>query len=901
MTTPYIPQEPGNPILAKDWNDMQTQIRDHITQHTHSGGENGVKLTGDAIDPGATLTVNNLQTKQLGVNGVTALRGTVSVQAATTHTGPLVMKGAALTPEVGNHPGAGIQFPPDPGGGTGDDAFIRFFPVAGETTKLLIGVNNDADDSIGLWQAGAERLSVWNGRVGIGHPNPADLLHVRAPAGNIGLTIDTGETDNDYASIRFNGNGRTKSWIVTHARTGRFYIGNPTVNEALTVSAGNVGVRRSISARALQIGGDENGVGIDPSDVSPNAGYVRFGDNTGWKLHFGRSKEAPNAGLNTNTTGALLTIQDNGNVGVGTISPAARLDVAGSIRATGGAITPAVGNAQTAGIQFPTDIGGGSGDEAFIRYFLTAGENTKLQIAALNDPEDHIAFLQYGRERMQIRNGGVAIDASDNLANQTALRVYGRTLGNTWNGRLTAGGDVNAVVAGEYNNAAVLGAHNAALSAWTDLIINPAGGLNGKVAINTWSPDGSSVLTVEGRTTIRTGGTGGWDRLVVTTTNEWGDAGQNYVTLGSGGAVGVMLSNPHVTWRDGKSSIRYGRVNSTPGQTYWDAGVRSDGTFSFIPYEGGGDGSEKLRIQRDGSVTLRNNLFLNQAGNPLLISTGWSNYTANGNNFAEISNDVGTYKCLMVVGNSSSGTRKVGVWDRLEVNGTQHVTSSMTVGGAIGTYGYQPQSGGIFPNGWGGGVHTYDVVAEATILYGNNCFKNSTLRVKENIRPLTGCLALIDRLTPVMYDHREHQNSKNNYGFIAEEVRDVVPDVVLPIEPGVTDFFAASLSQDSLVALALAGVQELSRKLTRLEQEVRGDRSAAAAAAAVRDAFEILGEHSHANKAGLLEDYVAVRFTAQDPLCGAREVVRYLRMPPDLDRHEYLMVELKRWKHSLTA
>lgn len=897
MTTPYIPQEPGNPILAKDWNDMQTQIRDHITQHTHSGGENGVKLTGDGIDPGATVTVATLNSKQLNA-GATSVKGPLTVQGPTTQTGPLVMKGGAITPEVGNHPNAGIQFPPDPGGGSGDDAFIRYFPVAGEVTKLLIGVNNDGDDSIGLWQAGAERLSVWGGRVGIGHQNPQDLLHVRAPAGNIGLTIDTGETDNDYAAIRFNGNGRTKAWIATHTRTGRFYIGNPTVNEALTINAGNVGIRRSVSSRALQLGGDENGVGLDPGDVSPNAGYIRFGDNTGWKLHFGRSKEAPAAGLNTSTAGSLLTIQDNGNVGVGTIAPTTRLDVVGgSVRVRAGAIIPEVGNSPTAGIQFPENPGGGGGDEAFIRYFVTSGETTKLLIGNLNDPDDHIALHQYGRERLTVRNGAVSIDSSDNLAGQVALKVYGRSAANAWIGRITAGGDSNNVVIGEYNNAAVLGSHNAALNAWADLIINPAGGLNGKVAINTWTPDPASALTVEGRTTIRTGGTGGWDRLVVTTTNEWGDNGQNYVTLGSGGTHGVMLSNPHVTWRDGKASIRYGRVNSTHGQTYWDAGVRSDGAFSFVPIEAGGDGTEKLKIGREGNVSLRNALFLNQAGNPLLISSGWNGYTDRGNQFAEISNDNGTYKCLMVVGNSSSGTRKVGVWDRLEVNGSQHITGVLSLAGTIGTNGFQPIGGGIFPANWGGGLHTWDIVAEASILHRSGISQYSTLRIKENVRPLSDSLALIDRLTPVKYDHRDRGN-KNCYGFIAEEVREVAPDLVNPVDPDVPEFFAASLRSDSLAALAIAGVQALARKLARLELAVHGPQGPREP---TRDAIEVLAEQAHPRSDGLVEDYVAVRFTADDPLVGARQVVRYLRLPPDQDRHEYLMGELKRWKHGLTA
>lgn len=40
---------------------------------------------------------------------------------------------------------------------------------------------------------------------------------------------------------------------------------------------------------------------------------------------------------------------------------------------------------------------------------------------------------------------------------------------------------------------------------------------------------------------------------------------------------------------------------------------------------------------------------------------------------SEISNDMGSFKQLMLVGNSSGGTRKVGVWDTLDVNGALNV------------------------------------------------------------------------------------------------------------------------------------------------------------------------------------------------------------------------------------
>src|SRR5262249_25424851 len=65
---------------------------------------------------------------------------------------------------------------------------------------------------------------------------------------------------------------------------------------------------------------------------SPNAGYIRFGDQTGWKLHFGRSRERSGGPPNSGTTGALMTLQDNGNVGIGTTSPQAKLDVRGDVK-----------------------------------------------------------------------------------------------------------------------------------------------------------------------------------------------------------------------------------------------------------------------------------------------------------------------------------------------------------------------------------------------------------------------------------------------------------------------------------------------------------------------------------------------------------------------------------------
>jgi len=99
---------------------------------------------------------------------------------------------------------------------------------------------------------------------------------------------------------------------------------------------GNVGIGTTSPLHMLQVGGGFDGnLGLDESDGSPNAGYIRFGDTTGWKLHFTRQREASGGDLNTGATGALVTIQDNGNVGIGTTDPALPLHVAGDARIAG--------------------------------------------------------------------------------------------------------------------------------------------------------------------------------------------------------------------------------------------------------------------------------------------------------------------------------------------------------------------------------------------------------------------------------------------------------------------------------------------------------------------------------------------------------------------------------------
>ncbi|OKP86037.1 hypothetical protein A3844_14890 [Paenibacillus helianthi] len=59
----------------------------------------------------------------------------------------------ALNPSAGSG-NNGIIFPSDPGGGSGDSAWIKFYPTSGENCVLDIGVSNDAGDRIYLHASG---------------------------------------------------------------------------------------------------------------------------------------------------------------------------------------------------------------------------------------------------------------------------------------------------------------------------------------------------------------------------------------------------------------------------------------------------------------------------------------------------------------------------------------------------------------------------------------------------------------------------------------------------------------------------------------------------------------------------------------------------------------------------
>ncbi len=154
-----------------------------------------------------------------------------------------------------------------------------------------------------------------------------------------------------------------------------------------------------------------------------------------------------------------------------------------------------------------------------------------------------------------------------------------------------------------------------------------------------------------------------------------------------------------------------------------------------------------------------------------------------------------------VIGNSTSGKELIfftgGIGngnDRLRINSTS------TYPGADNTY-----SLGASGARW------------SAVWSANGTIQTSDARLKTNILPLAYGLSEVMKLSPVSYNWRSEPGSGNKIGLIAQEVKKLVPEVVIGDETKET----LGMNYAELVPVLINAIKELKGQVDDLKKEVR--------------------------------------------------------------------------------
>jgi hypothetical protein len=259
-------------------------------------------------------------------------------------------------------------------GGTGVASIASgFIPVGNGTSAIATSSSLFWDNS--------------NGRLGVGTTSPVSALHIRTTSSvgtftgtsHLGLTVDgSGYTGIDFADAGGSGNMVPKARIaMTDDATGSYLNLGTTAgwssgitNTAMTINpGGNVGLGTTTPNSVLQVNGPTSGVGLTGTahlglflttqafgfsgvdfgglnSVNPEARIVMNTTGAGSFLSFGTT-----GNFSSGITTIGMTLNPNGNLGVGTSTAYSRLTLWGTDTAAGTAAMTISNSASTTEFQ----------------------------------------------------------------------------------------------------------------------------------------------------------------------------------------------------------------------------------------------------------------------------------------------------------------------------------------------------------------------------------------------------------------------------------------------------------------------------------------------------------------------------------------------------------------------
>lgn len=672
--------------------------------------------------------------------------------------------------------------------------------------------------SINYWTLSGSDIYRASGNVGIGTTTPTKTLEVVGSQANTNVMNLRNAADTGYSAIDFYdhnniqagslGYGNSSAtfgladvmYYGSNAAKDLVFFTNGSSNERMRImSGGNVGIGTTSPYAKLSVAGPVVGEyfhATSTAATSTFAGGLSAGGSTG------------------------LTMLQNGTVDIGGDAPiggALQLEVRGKIASYG---------AETLRITSSVEHSAGAVFSAPTNSFVRGGDTLGAYHAALAGTASGGDWFSLIGQRMGGNDWDTtpsALTAGDYLP---GIGFAGQT--NTTQGTgMVIGAAINGMVDGTVSSGVlptslIFRTSATSNSGLTEYMRITSGG---NVGIGTTSP--YAKLSVAGQV-VGEHFTATSSAATSTFSGGLSVAGTGGMTVLQNGRVGIGAMNPSSVLQVGSNSVSAGTqmLNIFRG---------SNGSGNLVFRIVAGDGvSNRFSIDGEGAMTTNGQInftgggFLGSSGSningPLTIG-GTTRSISAVNSSVDLSiynRPSGSGGGTLTIGQSGETLalmpNAVGVgtttpWRTLSVVGTVGLSSSLT-SGTTGNYLCIDTS-------------TFEVTS------GTTCSASSE-RFKEHIVDLAYGLDEIKALRPVTFSYRKEYNpdGSTRLGLIAEEVHDVIPEVVNRDKEGRIE----SVSYDNLIALLIKGIQEIAARLDAVEAQL------ASAGASVKEAVATFGE-----------------------------------------------------------